>query len=101
MFHWVFTISRELKETPESRFSLDEAVTKTAKSFEPLVEAYMAKIRIELLVNRDAYVFGFGVLHVDRFLCEIMPGCNYPSECLTEIGISSAPKKPMVALNSW
>ena len=61
----------------------------------------MAKIRIESLVNRDAYVFGLGILHVDGLLYEIMPGCDYPSECLAEFGVSSAPKKPMVALNSW
>jgi len=59
------------------------------------------KIRIESLVNRDTYVFGLGILRVDWLLYKIMPGCNYPSECLTEIEVSSTPKKPMVALNSW
>lgn len=97
----MLTISREPKGTPESRFNLDEAVTKTGKSFEPLVEIYIAKIRIEPLENHNAYVFGVGVLQVDGLLYEIMPGWAYPSECLTETGVPGVPKKPIVALNSW
>lgn len=61
----------------------------------------MAKVRTRPLVNHNTYVIEVSVLQVDGFLYEIMPGCTYPSECLTEIGTSSAPKKPMVALNSW
>ena len=101
LFYLVFTISRELKGTPESRFNLDEAATKTGKSFEPLVEAYTTKIRTEPLVDRTAYVLKVGVLQVHGLLYEIMPGCPYPSESLTEIGTSNTPKKPIVALNSW
>ena len=71
-----------------------------AKSFEPPVEAYVTEIRIEPLVNRNAYVFEVGIFQVDWFLYKIIPGCNYPSECLTENCRPSAPKKPMVALNS-
>jgi hypothetical protein len=82
-------------------FSLDEAVTKTTKSFEPLVETYIAEIRAEPLVNHSAYVFKVRVLQVGGLLDEIMPGCAYPSECLTEVGVPNPPKKPMVALNSW
>ena len=86
---------------PESKFNLDEAVTKMARSFEPLTEACMAKIRIESSANCKTYMFEVSVLQVNGLLHEIMPSCIYPSECLVEIDISSAPKKPMVALNSW
>ena len=101
VFYLVFTISREPKGTPESRFNLDEAVTKMAKSFKPLVETYATKIRVESIVNHNAYVFKVGVLQIDGLLYEIMPGCTYPSERPTKTGTSNAPKKPMVALNSW
>jgi len=85
-FYQVFTISRELRGTPESRFDLDEAVTKTAKSLGSLVEAYMIKLRIEPLVNRNAYVLGVGIFQVDGLLNEIMPGCTNPSKCPTKTG---------------
>ena len=72
-----------------------------ARSFEPLAEACMVKIRIESSVNYNTYMFEVSVLQVDGLLHEIMPSCIYPSKCLVEIDISSAPKKPIVALNSW
>lgn len=71
-----------------------------AKSFEPLVEACISKIRIRSSAACNTNMFEVSVLQVDGFLHEIMSGCVYPSECLAEIDASSTPKKPMVALNN-
>jgi hypothetical protein len=99
-FNYVFTISRELKGTPESRFNLEEAVTKTANPSKPLGDIYTVEFSIELWANSCAYLRKVGVLHVDVVLGEIVPGCIYPSESLPEIRTHTTPKKPMVALNS-
>lgn len=100
-FHRALTISRELKGTPESRFNLEEEVTKTANSPGPLDRSYAAEFSIRSLVKCCAYVLEVCTLHVHRLPCEIMPGCTYPSDCRTEIGKSGAHRKPIVALNSW